>query len=136
MERKRARLEMYVHLVWATYRRLPLIVPDRERQVHHLVEFEAKERGCDVLAIGGLDDHIHILLKLPSVVSVAQLVKQMKGVSSRRLTSEWEGEVFKWQDGYSATTLHKSLLPCVKNYVSLQRERHKRNEIWPELESF
>ncbi len=133
-EIERTRIDIYIHLVWATYRRLPLITSDRERQIHRLLGSEAAGLNCRVLAIGGLEDHLHVLVKCPSTVAPAQLVKRMKGISSRSLGTDVATGPFKWQDGYSATSLHRSLIRRTMGYINTQKERHATGKIWDELE--
>lgn len=79
---RRNKLALYIHLVWATWDRLPLITPEIERRLHRNIESEARKQGCDVLAINGVQDHIHLLVTLPATITIANLVKQVKGVSS------------------------------------------------------
>jgi putative transposase len=79
----RNRLSLYVHLVWATWDRLPMIGSGLERVIQRVVVPEAQEMGCAVLAIGGVEDRMHLLVTLPATGTVAALVKQMKGESSR-----------------------------------------------------
>jgi REP element-mobilizing transposase RayT len=79
---RRDTLAIYVHLVWATWDRLPLITPAIERPLHQVIASEAQKMGCTLLALNSVPDHLHILVRMPSTVAVAELVKQLKGVSS------------------------------------------------------
>jgi len=126
----RTRLEVYVHFVWATHRRLPLIVSDQERPLYRILEHEAERLKCTVVAKGGTDDHVHVLLKLSATTSMSEIVKQMKGATSRYMGAD----SFKWQDGYSATGIHRSLIGRVAGYVNTQKIRHQNRNIWTELE--
>jgi putative transposase len=135
MEQDRTRSEMYVHLVWATHMRLPLIAAGNEQSIHHLLQSEAQKQKCAVIATGGVEDHVHALIKLHTTVSVSHLVKQMKGVSSRAQSISADGDAFRWQSGYSATSIHKSLLSKVKSYVQNQKRHHTDGLVWAELEA-
>ncbi len=73
---------MYLHFVWATKRRLPLIVPEVERRLYGCISAEARRLGCEVLAVGGMPDHVHLAVAMPTVLSPAKLMQQVKGVSS------------------------------------------------------
>ncbi|MGI4788873.1 MAG: IS200/IS605 family transposase [Janthinobacterium lividum] len=75
--------EIYLHLVWATRQREPLLTPDVERRVHRCIQSEAERLGAIILAIGGLADHVHLVAQVPPHVSASQLAQQVKGVSSR-----------------------------------------------------
>lgn len=69
------RLRLYVHLVWATWDRLPLIEPDWERGLHRCIADQAAELECRVLALNGMADHVRLLVGLPATLDVARLVK-------------------------------------------------------------
>ena len=80
-----------LHLVWGTHARLPCITPEIERPVHRCIAGEARALGCDVLAIGGTADHVHLVVKLPTTVTIARLAQQVKGVSSHFVHDEFPG---------------------------------------------
>ncbi len=134
IEHLRTRLEVYLHIVWATYGRQPLIDAKIERLVHNTIHQQAKASGCEVIATGGLADHVHVLVKVPSTVSVAELTKRIKGGSSRAQSLDAPENPLRWQRSYSATSLHRSLVPRVKHYVQTQQERHAACTLWDELE--
>ena len=73
----------YLHFVWTTQQRHPLLVPEVEVSVQHCLQSEAQRLRCSVLAIGGMPDHVHLALKAPTALSPAQIMKQLKGVSSK-----------------------------------------------------
>ncbi len=77
------KIEVYIHFVWATYDRLPTLTANIARGVYRNIEHEAQKLNCDVLAINGISDHVHALLKMSTTVSMAECVKMMKGVSSK-----------------------------------------------------
>ncbi len=76
---RRNKLALYVHLVWATWDRLPLITPSVEHLLHHVIGQEVVKHGCAILAINGIEDHVHLLIALPTTVVIATLVSQAKG---------------------------------------------------------
>jgi REP element-mobilizing transposase RayT len=80
VERK-SYIEVYLHLVWATKRRLPLIAPEIERRLHGCISAEARRLRCEVLAVGGMPDHVHLAVSMPTVLSPAKLMQQVKGVA-------------------------------------------------------
>ncbi len=77
------RLKLYLHLVWGTWDGNPWIIPRIERSVYRCIVNQIKQLGCEVIAINGIADHIHLVVRLKSTVSVALLVKKTKGVSAR-----------------------------------------------------
>jgi putative transposase len=132
---RRNKLALYVHLVWATWDRLPLIKPQIERRLLRNIEGEAQGLDCTVLAINCTEDHVHVLLAIPTTVAIADLVKQMKGVSSHFVNDEFDLEYqFKWQGSYGAFTVSRWDVDRIKQYVKQQKEHHAAGELMLEFE--
>jgi REP element-mobilizing transposase RayT len=83
-----------------------------------------------------MPDHVHLLIRLPATVSLAQVANQVKGVSSALLNDlrESGSEVFRWQSGYACFTLSRSHLSRVTAYIDNQKRHHANNKTWPEWE--
>lgn len=128
--------ELYLHCVWATWDRLPLVNEDIERALYGAIAQVCHDLKCEVLAIGGKSDHVHVLVHLATTVSIAELLKAMKGSSSHLMTHNVLGkdDFFKWQGGYGAFTLSKRHVPIVTNYVKNQKTHHSENNLWDEFE--
>ena len=132
---RRNKLALYVHLVWATWDRLPLIGPEIERRLRRNIESEAQKLGCTVPAINCTEDHVHVLLALPTTTAIADLVKQMKGVSSHFVNNAFDLEYqFKWQGSYGAFTVSRWDVDRIKQYVQRQKEHHATGQLFQELE--
>jgi REP element-mobilizing transposase RayT len=101
--------QLYVHLVWATWDRLPLITPKLEPRIYAAVAEKCREHKCLPIAIGGIEDHMHVLTIML-------------------------GAFFKWQGAYGAFTIRKSEVPTVKAYIENQKQHHAENRLFPELE--
>jgi REP element-mobilizing transposase RayT len=63
---------IYYHLVWATKDRLPLITEDIEAEFHHYIIGKADALGCITHAVGGVEDHIHMVVSIPPKLSVSE----------------------------------------------------------------
>jgi REP element-mobilizing transposase RayT len=127
--------QLYLHLVWATWDRLHLLTGDVEQIAYAAIRAKCQELKCEVIAIGGIPDHIHLLVRLHPSVAVAELVKEVKGGSSHLMTHEAKpGEFFKWQGGYGAFTVSKSGVRAVQNYIERQAEHHRSQELWEDWE--
>lgn len=110
--------QLYVHLVWATWDRLPLVTAEIEPVLYKIMGAKCQELKCVPLAIGGIEDHVHVLVRLNPNISVAQLVKEIKGTSSHFINHEIGPDgFFKWQGGYGAFTLRKHEVKKVKAYI-------------------
>ena len=127
--------ESYLHVVWSTWCRRPFITRDLQPRVYGAIAHQCAEVGADVIAIGGMPDHVHVLLRFPTTISIADLVRRMKGASSHLVTHElnWP-EPFKWQGGYGVFTVSKRHVPLIRNYVLNQEEHHRDGPLHPELE--
>lgn len=108
----------YYHFVWATTQRQPLISEEVALTLYDYIIGKATALGCVTHAIGGVEDHIHLLASIPPHLSLAQFVKHIKGSSARYLNAGpmKEGVKFSWQRGYgvllaveSATGTHDGL---------------------------
>jgi putative transposase len=123
-----SRVLFYFHVVWATKRRQPWLTPDKEQAVYRCVLKMVPERGCEVLAINGMPDHVHLLLKSGPRIDLSLLMKHVKGVTSTLVNDMTNhAEHFRWQEGYYAVTVTPSHLPKVQAYVQNQKEHHRTN---------
>jgi REP element-mobilizing transposase RayT len=124
------RTELYVHLVWSTWDRMPLITPAVEDHIYAALAAKCQELGCEALAINGIPDHVHGLVRLSPTVPVAQLVGEMKGASSHLVTHHLQrGEFFKWQGSYSAFSVSPRALPVARAYILNQKQRHRDKQL-------
>jgi REP element-mobilizing transposase RayT len=127
--------QLYLHLVWATWDRLPLITGAIQPRLYAAVAAKCYELRCEPLAIGGIEDHVHLLVRLHRTVAVAALAKHVKGSSSHLVTHEIApDEFFKWQGSYGAFTLRKENVPQVRSYIEKQREHHEVDSLWEDWE--
>lgn len=127
--------QLYLHCVWATWDRLPLLTPELEQPVYAAILAKCKELKCEPVAIGGMPDHVHLLVRLHPTVAVADLVKGVKGSSSHLVTHQlMVGEFFKWQGSYGAFTLRKQSVPVVRAYIERQKAHHLQAELQQDWE--
>ena len=131
----RSRNELYVHLVWATWDRQPLLTPDRRDLIYRAIATSCADLRCEVLAIGGMPDHVHLLVRIPPSVAPAALVKQVKGASSHLANPvHGRGATFRWQGGYGAFTVSRHHVARVRGYVLNQERHHAENRLAPDFE--
>ena len=91
--------------------------------------------GCRVGAIGGIEDHVHVLVRYPPAVSISALVKQIKGASSHLVRQEVGlGGFFKWQGGYGAFSIAQRDVEMVRRYIHRQEEHHSSGRLNATLE--
>ncbi len=129
------KLRVIVHFVWATWDRQPLLTPELEREVHRYITAVAEDDGCPVLAIGGIEDHVHLLVSLSATISMAELMKHVKSGSSRLVREELRpGDWFQWQGHYGAFSVSPHDRATVIEYIRHQKEHHASNDLWPAVE--
>jgi len=122
--------QLYLHLVWATWDRLPLITEVIRPRLYAAIAEKCRELKCVPLAIGGIEDHTHLLARLDTTVAVATLAKEVKGSTSHLVTHViTPNEFFKWQGAYGAFTVWKADVPTVKAYIERQREHHATGDV-------
>ena len=124
---------LFVHLVWSTWNRERLLSGSVERAVYAAVVAELQSRQCRLLALGGTDDHVHVLVCLHPSRSVAELVAAAKTVSSRTVHRTVKA-AFRWQRGYGAFSVDPRGLPRLVDYIKNQRTLHDDDLANPELE--
>ena len=132
---RRSKAEIYLHFVWGTLRRLPLVSENIERDIYRCVGDQATKLQCVVLAIGGMPDHVHLLARVPAKISASELAKQVKGVSSAFGRDRLGGEsLFGWQDGYGVFSVSRSHVKRIIAYIENQKRHHADGTLWPEWE--
>ncbi len=124
-----------VHFVWATWDRQPLITADIQRDLYRYMETICRDDRCEVLAVGGIADHVHLLVLLSNTVTLADLMKHVKGGSSRFVTKNLKpGTEFAWQGSYGAFSVSRSHLHDVIGYIETQEQHHALGALWPNAE--
>ncbi len=127
--------QLYLHLVWSTWDRHPFLTERVRDRVYDCIQAECTRLRTDVIAIGGIVDHVHVLVRPPATLAPADLVKQIKGTSSHLVNHEVRPPFFfKWQGAYGAFSVSKRHVPMMRGYVLRQEERHRDGRTYPELE--
>jgi putative transposase len=129
---------LYYHLVWGTKERRSLIYADREEKLYHYIINKADSISSIVHALGGVEDHIHLIVSIPPHLSVADFVKTIKGSSAYYLNQTFSlgNDKFQWQEGYGVFYLGGKQLEQAVNYVKNQKSHHAEGTIIPSLERF
>jgi putative transposase len=117
----------YVHIVFSTKHRAPMIHPPVEDELHNYLGGICNKLECQVLRVGGYVDHVHILCKLSKKIALMKLVEEVKSHSSKWIKTKGEGyESFYWQDGYAAFSVNPAQVDRVINYIANQHEHHRK----------
>jgi len=115
------------HVVFSTKSREPMIIPDIQDELHRYMGGILKGEGGVPLEIGGMSDHIHMLIKLRPVHALSEIMRKVKGSSSKWINDKKQlpGK-FAWQDGYGAFSVSESQLSSVIRYVKEQEKHHRK----------
>jgi REP element-mobilizing transposase RayT len=90
---------------------------------------------CDVTAVGGIEDHIHLLVNLPGRFSLAELMKRVKGGSSVFISQELlGGQWFAWQAHYDAFAVAPESVSIAVAYITNQKQHHTEGSLRPDWE--
>src|SRR5262249_14856031 len=124
------------HFVWATWNRESLLKDEIERHAYVLIREQCEKLKCTVHALGGIEDHVHLLVDLPRTITISDFMESVKGCSSRAINEAHETPTwsFKWQGGYGAITVSPSHKRLITNYIQNQRRHHADKTTWPESE--
>ena len=130
-------VQNYLHLIFSTKNRLPLIFPPFEEELHSYLGGICNKKDCVPLKIGGYTDHVHILCKLSKKVTVMNLLEDVKSHSSKWIKTKSQGlEKFYWQDGYGAFSINPTQVDDVIKYIVNQKEHHKKVSFQSEYRAF
>lgn len=128
---------IYVHLIYSTKNRQPLIRPEIEEELRKYHAGILQALDSPMLASDGAADHIHILLRLGRKASIAEVVEELKKSSSKWIKTKGpEYREFYWQAGYGAFSIGRSGVPEVKRYIGNQKEHHRKKTFQEEFLAF
>lgn len=126
-----------VHLVFSTKNREPFITPIIEAELHPYMSTILRELKSPSLAIDGTSDHVHMLFSLARVITVADLVEELKTSTSKWIkTKGREFSNFYWQRGYGAFSIGESNVEVLKRYIRNQKAHHRRMTFQDEYRNF
>jgi putative transposase len=125
------------HCVFSTKDRRKLIDADLQSRLWPYLGGIARENNMKALAIGGVEDHVHLLLSLPSTMAVAKAIQLIKGGSSKWIHDEFPHlRGFAWQEGYGAFSIGVSQIEDTQRYITNQAEHHRTRSFEDEFIAF
>lgn len=116
---------LHCHLVFSTKERAPLISTEWRRNLHAYLGGIVKGMDGAPLAVGGIEDHVHLLVGLKSSHRLDYFLRDLKADSSQWVHQEIGSKKFGWQKGYGAFSVSPSNIEGVKRYVLNQGEHHR-----------
>src|SRR5690554_268652 len=127
----------YIHIIFSTKHREPLIHPPVEAELHSYLGGICNKLDCQVIKVGGYNDHIHILCMLSKKIALMKLMEELKSHSSKWIKTKGTGyENFYWQDGYGEFSVNPSEIDPVIAYIANQHEHHSKKTFQDEYRAF
>ena len=126
-----------LHVVFSTKNRERWITPEIEQNVWRYIGGICRTHGVTALQIGGVEDHLHLLIGLPPTIALSEWMRRLKGESSKWISEQWPPmKAFSWQDGYGAFSVGQSQVADTIRYITLQREHHAKVSFEEEYRKF
>ncbi len=123
-----------MHYAFSTKDRSPIIRPEFRNRLWAYMGGIARENRMTPLAVGGTDDHAHILVSIPSTLSIAHATQLIKGGSSTWLSETFpNAHDFEWQEGYGAFSIGVSGVSDSVKYILSQEEHHRKKSFQEEF---
>jgi putative transposase len=119
----------YVHCVFSTKCRTQLI--RNPEPLWAYMRGIARNRGFEIVAVGGTNNHVHVLISVPAGMHLVDIVRDLKANSSRFMKTDVPG--FAWQDGYAGISVSPSQVEAVRRYIANQEKHHRRRTFDDEL---
>jgi len=117
----------YFHCVFCTKERRRLITPELRDRLWPFLGGIARQNKMKAIEIGGIEDHVHVLLSLPSTMAVSKALQLIKGGSSKWIHETFpEHRLFAWQEEYGAFSVSMSQLDKTIEYIKGQAEHHRK----------
>ncbi len=129
-----SRSEVYLHLVWTTWDRRPFLTGEVKGTVYRCIRDGCNDLGATVISLNGVEDHVHLLARVPGTLSASTLAKKIKGGSSHRVHTMLGLEEFRWQEGYTALSVSRWDVSNVQKYIEKQEEHHAMQAVKEALE--
>ncbi len=126
---------IYFHVIWRTKNSEPRITGEDKKIIYSLIIERCKqERGLKLLASGGIEDHIHLVLKVPPTIVMSKFIGELKGASSYRLNKMHPESPILWQTGYGLISVSPQDSDRIINYVNNQQQHHANGQIYKDFE--
>jgi putative transposase len=122
------------HLVFSTKDRRPSIAPALKPRLREYIRGIVRDEEGELLEFDGVEDHVHLLVRLHQTQAVADALRTIKANASKWLNETIKrGPRFAWQEGYAAFTVSQSQAPRLLTYIRGQEKHHRRVDFRSEL---
>jgi len=130
-------INQFHHCVFSTKERRPLITPALQPRLFQYMGGVMKQNKIKLIAAGGIDDHVHLLISMPATFNLSKALQLIKGGSSKWIHENFaEHKFFEWQEGYGAFSIGVSDFERTVKYINNQAEHHKKMDYKTEFLAF
>jgi putative transposase len=129
-------LSLHYHLIFSTRDRIAYLEPEWRVSLHTHLGDIINNLGGVAEKIGGVEDHVHLLIGLRATHRLSDVVREVKSASSKWVYEEMKKPQFTWQDGYGAFTVSASKIEVVREYIARQEEIHRQKTFQEEYLKF
>ena len=128
---------LYIHVIFSTKFRARLLNEDWRPELHKVLGERVKEQKAHLVQAGGIEDHLHLLLRIHPSFAISDTIRDIKANSSSWINhSRLTKGTFHWQTGYAAFSISHSLLDVVQGYIQNQIEHHREKNFREEYLEF
>jgi putative transposase len=118
-------LSLHYHIIFGAKNHEPMIQPKWRGKLHAYLGGMVRTMNGIPESIGGVSDHVHLLIGLRATHCLADVLRELKSVSSGWIHDEIGARNFAWQEGYGAFTVSASQREIVRRYIEQQAEHHR-----------
>jgi putative transposase len=128
-------VQIYVHVAFSTKHRQPFLTdPEFRTKTHAYLAGISRNLDSPASIVGGVADHVHILIRLGKQIDIAQLVRELKRDSSKWIKDQQPSLAnFYWQDGYGAFSVSPAHIEDLTHYIAHQEEHHRQEDFQQEF---
>ncbi len=120
-------ISCYVHYVFSTKNHKNWLKPDIRENLFPYIGGICRKNNLKLIKAGGVKDHVHLLVSLPSTITIAKAIQFLKGGSSRWIHETFGNmKDFAWQEGYGGFTIGVSQIDQTKKYITNQEYHHRK----------
>jgi REP element-mobilizing transposase RayT len=128
-------LSLYYHVVFSTKNREPMIAATWRPKLFAYLAGTVEGLGARCEIVGGMEDHVHAMVRLRATHTLADFMRELKKSSSSWVHSDMDQRMFAWQDGYAAFTVSASISDQVRRYIENQAAHHRQRSFLEELKA-
>ncbi|MFP4579250.1 MAG: IS200/IS605 family transposase [Candidatus Sumerlaeia bacterium] len=126
-----------LHIIFSTKNRERFLGDAIRQGAHGYLAATIRNMGCECFRVGGVEDHVHLAVRLSRTLTIADLVEQIKTSSSKWAKTQNNSlSAFAWQKGYACFSISPKDLNSLIQYIDEQGQRHKKQSFQEEFKMF